>query len=106
MSEIENVVKTSNRLATATALFCAILFGASIVLVGWVVYDNQIQQNKTNQTVCVAVNNLNAAITLSLKRSLVNIPKLAYYKEHPDERDSQLAEVRRTLVTFRPRSCN
>lgn len=54
---------------------------------------------------CIRVNNINILATGSLHRSLINLPKLAYYKAHQDELKNQLSEIRKQLAQFLPRNC-
>ncbi len=60
------------------------------------------RQKAINTAVCSAVVHLDAAITQSLRRSLTDLPKIAYYKAHPTELATQQREVRRSLKTFLP----
>lgn len=62
-------------------------------------------QLRVNHEVCLAVNNINGAITQTIRRSKKNLDRLAYYREHPDERAEQLREIDRTLSDFKPRTC-
>lgn len=54
---------------------------------------------------CVGLQNLNKVITQTLGRSKQNLPKLTYYREHPDELRIQIREINRELLVFRPRTC-
>lgn len=54
---------------------------------------------------CVRVNNINVLATGNLERSLANLPKLQYYKDHQNELNDQLVEIKRQLVKFQPRTC-
>jgi hypothetical protein len=53
----------------------------------------------------LAVNNIDKIIQAQLRRSLANIPKIMYYKQHPDELRTQLSQVREEIVAFRPQRC-
>ena len=74
----------------------------AIVAIGIVAHQRTDHQTDINRAVCAAVVQLDAAITNSLRRSLTNIPKLQYYKDHPAERDAQLADVRQSINDFKP----
>lgn len=102
MSDSAEVIKTSNKLTIATAIFCALLFFLSISTVGYVLYGRESTQRDVNAAVCKAVIRLDNAITSSLRRSLIDTPKLAYYKDHPDELADQIAQIRRTIKQFVP----
>lgn len=62
-------------------------------------------QNKVNHQVCAGFNNLNRIVTATLQRQLANLPKLAYFRDHPGELAGQQAEIVAELEQFRPRSC-
>lgn len=85
-----------------TVAAASLATAASFVTVSTVGHAHEARQQDINSAVCKAVVKLDGAITDSLHRSLVNLPKLAYYQQHPDELASQKAEVRETLKTFRP----
>lgn len=59
----------------------------------------------TLHEVCVGVRNENVLITQSFKRSLRNLPRIAYYRTHARELRAQLREIRHQLRVFRPRTC-
>jgi hypothetical protein len=54
---------------------------------------------------CVAVNNINVLITKTLQRSLHNLPRLAYFRDHPEDLQVQSEEIRRQIASFTPRTC-
>jgi len=65
------------------------------------------QQMDINRAVCTAVVRLDEAISDTLRRSLVNIPKLDYYKQHPADLARQERDIRETLKKFvPPPECN
>ena len=80
----------------------AVATGAAIITIAYTSSNRDARQHDINRAVCTAVVRLDAAITDSLHRSLTNIPKLQYYKMHPDELRQQRAEIEQTLKKFRP----
>jgi hypothetical protein len=88
---------------TIVAVFAAaVATAACLVLIA--VYSSQRDQRQSdiNKAVCQAVVKLDGAVTDSLKRSLKNLPKIAYYKDHPDELAIQQEQTRETLKEFIP----
>lgn len=64
------------------------------------------RQTDINKAVCVSVVRLDNAITQSLRRSQVALPKIQYYRQHPSELASQEADIRASLKRFvPPREC-
>lgn len=98
----DDILRTSNKLTFATVIACVLLFAASIGAVSYTFYQREGSQRDVNAAVCRAVVRLDGAISESLRRSLDNIPKLAYYQHHPAEMRSQLREVRRSIRKFVP----
>jgi hypothetical protein len=88
-------------------LFYAFAILATVAfLVGMVGLANSVNdQRKTDHHICLAVNNIDKIIQAQLRRSLTNIPKIMYYKQHPDELRTQLGQVREEIVAFRPQRC-
>jgi hypothetical protein len=73
---------------------------------GWLAFAASVNdQRKTDHHICLAVNNIDKIIQAQLRRSLTNIPKIMYYKQHPDELRTQLVQVREEIVAFRPQRC-
>jgi hypothetical protein len=66
---------------------------------------NQKLSERTDFKICTRINNINIIITDVLKRSKQNIPKLMYYKQHPDEMRDQIAQINHEIYRFRPRTC-
>jgi len=89
----------------AVIVMCAAAIVASFLLIGVAIWERKATLDNANHRVCVAIQNLNAAITASLNRSLDNLPKIQYFREHPEELARQRGEIERQLVVFRPRSC-
>jgi hypothetical protein len=75
--------------------------GALLVIAQTTTQRDQRQQD-INRVVCQAVVKLDGAISDSLRRTLTALPKIAYYKEHPQELAVQLADTRETLSEFVP----
>ena len=63
------------------------------------------QSIAADRTVCVRINKINGVIAGILERSKKNIPKLSYYKQHPDELQDQLDEVDRQKSQFAQEDC-
>lgn len=90
---------------TLLVVFAGACIVAAFVLFGLAFYQRTQVVNEANQRICVAVNNINTVITQTLRRSLANVPRLSYYKQHPDELAQQEAEIRREIRRFKPRTC-
>ena len=86
------IVVAAASLATAVSLIAIALYA----------HNRDERQADINKAVCLSVVKLDAAITDSLRRSLVQLPKLQYYRDHPDELQTQRSEVRRSLANFVP----
>lgn len=86
-------------LVSATLL--AVSIGVIVAAIGQGVRN----QEQINRQVCVAVNQFNTVIVDTLKRSRSNIPKLAYFKEHPDELKAQLRTIDKQIILFRQKPC-
>lgn len=85
----------------------AIATAGALLVIAQTTTQRDARQNDINTAVCTAVVKLDGAITDTLIRSLKSIPKLAYYKAHPQEREQQLKEVKQTLKEFvPPPECN
>jgi type VI protein secretion system component VasK len=67
--------------------------------------EQRIQDSRTTRQICVAVNNLNKAITSSLERAREALPTVTYFRTHTAELREQLGEINRELHAFRPRTC-
>ena len=91
------MVRTAIAVAAASVATASSLFTISLYA-----HDRAARQNDINQAVCLAVVKLDTAITDTLKRSLANIPKVQYYREHPAELRAQQADIRRSLKKFVP----
>ena len=102
----QRILDADHRTSLIVLMFCALLVILSLAAVGVSLRNRSDQQAETNHSICVAVNNINRIITQSLERSKHNIPKLAYYRNHPRELREQVAEVNRSLRDFRPRTCD
>ena len=83
-----------------------VVASAALALTGLALNTASRESRRTDVHICVAVNNLDRAITQSLQRRLTNLPKIDYYKHHPRELNHQLAEIRRELHVFKQRDCS
>ena len=63
------------------------------------------RQSNQQHGICVAVNKLDTTIETSLRRSLKTIPTLSYYKQHPKEEATVLAQVHQEIASFEPQNC-
>lgn len=95
----------ANRKLLVWLIVCALFLLASVALVGVAINEAVSTQDRTNRQICVAFNRFNAVITVTLNRSAVNLPKLAYFREHPGELAGQEDEIRQQIVQFRQRAC-
>jgi hypothetical protein len=90
-------------LKTAIGVTAAsIATAAALSTIAITVHNRDSRQADINAAVCHAVVKLDGAITDSLNRSLTAIPKIQYYKDHPDERKAQLANIRDDINNFKP----
>lgn len=95
----------ANRKLCLWLVVCGLFLLASITLVAVSINEAVSTQDRTNRQICVAFNRFNAVMTVTLNRSAVNLPKLAYFREHPDELAGQLDQIRQQIVQFRQRAC-
>lgn len=54
---------------------------------------------------CRRINKLDVTIQKQLQVSLTTTPKLTYYKNHPQELQSVLANLRSEIEAFKPQPC-
>lgn len=95
-------------LKTSIAVMAAgIATAASVVSLGVVQEQRTKEQQNINVAVCRSVVNLDGAITHTLERSLVTLPKISYYQEHPAELARQKFLTQQALKEFiPPKSCS
>lgn len=96
-------ISTSNSWFVLT-LSLLVVVAASIALVIAVTVNNHAARS-TDAKICKAVNRVNTTIVDTLKRSEATIPKLQYYKDHPEELARQEAEIEAEIVKFSPLAC-
>jgi hypothetical protein len=94
-----------NRKLIAWVAISTVMLIISIGVGAVTIRDAAEQQRDTNRIVCRAVNRIDSTLVATLMRSEANLPKLAYFQQHPDELAAQLAEVRRQIALFQPRLC-
>jgi hypothetical protein len=80
----------------------AIAIAVSLMTIS--IYSRQRDQNQQdiNRAVCGAVYKLDKTIITTLSRSRENLPRLAYYKDHPDELARQQVIISREIKAFHP----
>lgn len=83
----------------------AAMLAAAFALAAYAIGHAAADQRHTNRQICLAFNRFDLVITQTLQRSLVTLPTLAYFRQHPAELAAQRAEIRRELTLFRPRRC-
>lgn len=81
------------------------MVASSIALVVTVAVNNH-SARSTDRKICEGVNRVNITIIATLKRNEATIPKLQYYKDHPEELARQEAEIAAEIVKFQPLACN
>lgn len=94
-----------NRKLAAWVIASGCVLLASVALVGVALNGAVNGRQRADRQVCVGFNRFDAVITQTLRRSAANLPKLAYFRAHPDELAKQEREIRRQLVLFQPRPC-
>lgn len=98
-------MRTGSRKLAVWFVLAAVLLLGAVALAGYGINVAVSQQRETNRLVCRAVNQFNAVIASQLQRSALTLPKLAYFRAHPDELAQQEIEIRRQLNLFRQRQC-
>ena len=76
-----------------------------LVISGVQVYQT-VEAQSRRQDICEAVENLDAVISQTLRRSKKNLDTLSYYKTHPGEKAEQERQIDKTLALFAPHPCN
>lgn len=86
-------------------LLTSLIFLCAVGAITFALYERKVTLDQTDQRICLALENLNREITMSLKRSRDSIPKLSYYRRHPEEMQRQLVQIDDQIHLFRPREC-
>jgi hypothetical protein len=84
---------------------CMVCLAASIALIVFALWQRKTTLDETNHRICVAIRNIDVVVTAQLERSRHNLPKLAYFREHPSELHDQQNRIEEQLRAFRPRDC-
>lgn len=84
------------------AAAASVAIAGSLVSVSVYTTQRDANQKAINQAVCGAVYQLDRTIVAQLQRSQQNLPKLSYYKEHPDELRRQKQDISREIRAFQP----
>lgn len=85
------------------AVLVALLASVLLLVVG--LQQRKIALDKSSHEICVAIRNIDVIVTQQLQRSKQNLPKLAYFQEHPADLERQIESINRQLTAFRPRTC-
>ena len=88
----------------AATLSFLLLVASSVALVVAVTANNR-SARSTDEKICRAVNRVDITIVATLHRTKTNLPKLAYYRDHPTELADQKLEIDREIVRFKPLDC-
>jgi Skp family chaperone for outer membrane proteins len=88
-------------------LILAVMFAllVSVLLIFFALRERKKTLDRSDHQVCIAIRNLDLVVTRQLQRSKVNLPKLAYFREHPEELAQQQESIEAQLKAFRPREC-
>jgi hypothetical protein len=84
---------------------CTLTVLASMAVIAFSLYERKNTLTQTNHEVCVAIQNINQVVTKQLLRSKANLPKIAYFRQHPAELQDQLGTINQQLRDFKPREC-
>jgi hypothetical protein len=88
----------------ALVLATLVLAAASVALVISVAQSAH-QRVSTDRKICLAVSRVDKTIQAQLQRGLVNLPKIKYYQQHPDELARQQIEIGKEIDAFKPLKC-
>lgn len=87
-------------------LFAAVgLFAASLALLGVGLYDRSRVVNVITHRNCIEIEQLKTSIREQIEQSIQNLPKIAYYRDHPDELQLQQNDQAQAIDRFRPLHC-
>ena len=80
----------------------------ALAFAGVVAHDSQARARDRADLVmqnCLAIEHLKSYAYATAIRSLKTLPTIAYYKQHPDELQAALGQVREQRAFFAPKPC-
>lgn len=86
-------------------LIASLVFLIAGLVIGFALYERKATLDRTDRHICVAIQNINEVVTQQLQRTKENLPKVSYFRSHPDELQRQLRQLNEQLIAFRPRKC-
>lgn len=82
------------------------LFVAALALLGLGLSDRTRVVNAVTRRNCLQIEALKTLIREQLEQSIENLPRIAYYRDHPGELQRQQNEQARAVDRFRPLHCS
>lgn len=96
---------SSSRGVAAAVLLASACFAAALLTAVYVLVGNAQHSRATDRRVCLQVELLKGYVREALGRSRRTLPRIAYYRRHPDELAIAEAQIRDDLTTFKRRAC-
>lgn len=99
LDKLEAETRRLNARALGIALVTLLLVATTVLLLTVVI------QSRQQRSLCRTTNALRTAIRESILRQKKNLPKISYFREHPDEMRDQKAEITQELASFADKPC-
>lgn len=83
-----------------------VMFASALALLAFGLWDRSRVVNEITHRNCVQIEELKSEIRDQLAQSIRDLPKVAYFRDHPDELLRQRNQLARSVDRFRPLHCS